>query len=145
MSGQDAAPRVLTAGEVVALPLGAVVDATVAGARVRAMRVAPGSWRLSKRLDESPYAGNLELTEVVIVTDAPILPAPVAPLPLPTTAGEWFWGKTRNSEPQRWFVQHSSHGALWYIPGLGDDLAAEGAARVGLVRLPDPSETEAGA
>jgi hypothetical protein len=142
---QDGAPRVLTAKEVDALPVGAVVDATVTGVRVRAMQVMPASWLMSECLDGSRNAGNSELAEVTLVTGAPVKPALRPVMPLPEVAGERFWGRTRSTEPQWWFVQCSPD--LWYVPavparsmGPMDLLDQPQAVRAGLVRLPDPTE-----
>jgi hypothetical protein len=157
MSAHDAAPRALTADELAALPIGAVVDASERGVRARYMRIAEFPGTSAKWADGSSVSGRLvfsqQLRFAVLVTDAPIQPAPVAPLPLPTQAGERFWGKTRNSSPQWWFVQDAS-GLLLYVPARMVD-EGEGRARnvfdrlsgeaFGLVRLPEPTETEAGA
>jgi len=154
MSAQNAAPRALTPAELATLPIGAVVDASERGVRARFMRITEFPGSSVKWVDASSNSGRLvfsqQLRLAVLVTDAPIQPAPVAPLPLPTKAGEWFWGKTRDSEPQRWFVQANDAGQVWYIPAMDrrDELAsvyANWAERVGLVRLPEPSKTEAGA
>lgn len=84
MSGA-ASGRVLTVAELDALPVGAIVDATVNGARVRTM--ARGhKWALSEKLDSSWGALTDELVDAVLITDAPITPAPTRPLPTATGA-----------------------------------------------------------
>lgn len=146
---QDEAPRMLTADELVALPVGSVVDATVTGARVRAMMTETGEWVMSFYLNGSRVAMPRELKDAILVPTPPIQPAPVTPLPLPTEPGARFWGKTSDTESQWWFARHYPHGsaALWYTPArastlLAADVRFDRAASRGLVRLPDPSSGE---
>lgn len=137
-----AAGDILTSAELDALPVGAVVDATVTGVRVRAMRLEAGGWSLTERLDNSPFAATLSLEGAVLVTDGPIQPAPIKPLPLPTEPGARFWGRVYDSEPQWWFVREPEPGDQWYVPSVGFSLSAQDASALGLVRLPDPGASD---
>lgn len=141
---QDFAPpapptagSILTATELDALPVGSVVDATVAGVRGRFMRCQSGYW--SDEQAEAPDTRRSELRDAMLVTSAPIAPAPAKPLP--TEPGERFWGKMPDSEPQWWFVR-SATGDYWYLPTTGVAVWPQDVAGCGLVRLPEPSATE---
>jgi len=83
MSARDV---VLTKDDLRVLPRGAIIDATVAGARVRVMRLGADGWVKTGRFDWSITVGLDDLVDAVLVTDAPIQPAPTAPLPLPEPA-----------------------------------------------------------
>lgn len=142
-----AAGNVLTTFELDALPVGAAVDATVAGTRVRAMASETREWHMSAYLDGSRVALSRDLRDAVLVTDAPIQPAPVKPLPLPTAPGARFWGRTSNSEPTWWFVhgvgrQRGQSDEVRYVSSTGRGVPSQGVATHGLVRLPDPDASE---
>jgi hypothetical protein len=143
---QDEAPRVLTTVELASLSVGSVVDATVTGARVRAVRRAGGAWFMSEFLDNSWSALSRDLEDAVLVTSAAIQPAPVAVLPLPTEPGARFWGRSHAHPVQQWwFVRHVADvsGRARYVPSVGYSVLAVDVDVSGLVRLPDPSAPEA--
>lgn len=138
------AGNVLTTFELDALPVGAVVDATVAGTRVRAMLSEARLWRMSAYLDGSRVALSRDLRDAVLVTDAPIQPAPANLLALPTEPGARFWGRTPDSEPQWWFVRAEPDWSSSYVPSAPSVSWVRSAdvATHGLVRLPDPDASE---
>lgn len=135
---------VLTVAELDALPTGAVVEATVVGERVRAIRRASSrTWALNAQSSVSGWSAlSRELEDVVLVTDAPVPPAPVKLLPLPTDRRERFWGRTRDSEPQYWFVRFGGD-EYWYLPAMGAAIWPHEVAECGLVRLPGPDASSA--
>lgn len=135
---------VLSADELEALPVHSVVDATVATFRVRAVRLSVHAWMISEQLAGNSFAATIELEDAVLVADSPITPSPVKPLPLPTTPGDRFWGKSDGSEPQYWFIQSASSGTLWYIPTQShiDEVRDIDVTRRGLVCLVDPNTTK---
>ena len=142
-SAPSAAGNVLTTFELDALPVGAVVDATVTGTRVRAMASETREWHMSAYLDGSRVALSRDLKDAVLVTDEPIQPAPVKPLPLPTEPGVRFRGRTPDSEPQWWFVRWSGvPGDYWYLPSTGMAIWPKDVAERDLVRLPDSDVSE---
>ena len=139
------AGSVLTTAELDALPVGAVVDATATGTRVRAMASETREWHMSAYVGVDRIALSRDLKDAVLVTDAPIQPAPVKPLPLPTEPGARFWGRTPDSEPTWWFV-HNVGGLVGrqcrYVSSAGRGVPSQGVATHGLVRLPDPDASE---
>lgn len=138
-----AAGGVLTTAELDALPPGSVVDATVTGTRVRAMLSETREWHMSAYLDGSRVALSRELTDAVLVTDGPITPAPIKPLPLPTEPGARFWGRVNDSEPTWWFVRWTGEpGSVWYLPPKGYGVFPREVDSLGLVRLPDPDTSD---
>ena len=138
------AGSVLTSAELDALPVGSVVDATMAGVRVRAMRREGGGWWLSADVRTQCGAPSDEFTDAVLVTDGPIQPAPVKPLPLPTELGARFWGRTPDSEPTWWFIRAEPDWSSSYVPSAPSVSWVRSADVVerGLVRLPDPDASE---
>lgn len=140
------AGSVLTSAELDALPVGSVVDATVTGVRVRAIRRRGwGSWGIMEHLEGSWATMSRDLKDAVLVTDGPIQPAPVKPLPLPMELGARFWGRTPDSEPTWWFV-HNVGGLVGrqcrYVSSTGRGVPSQGVATHGLVRLPEPDASD---
>lgn len=140
-----AAGNVLTTFELDALPVGAAVDATVTGTRVRAMASETREWHMSAYLG-SRVALSRDLKDAVLVTDAPIQPAPIKLLPLPTEPGARFWGRTSGSEPTWWFVHsvgfRGQSSEVRYVSSAGRGVPSQGIAAHGLVRLPDPDASD---
>jgi hypothetical protein len=60
------------------------------------------------------------------------------PDPPPTEPGERFWGKTKNTDPQWWFVRDGTD-EVWYVPSgkRPTTLCASEIPVNGLVRLPE--------
>jgi len=61
--------------------------------------------------------------------------------PLPTEPGERFWGRTKYTEPQWWFVREGADTETWYVPAgrVPASLCVDEIPANGLVRLPEPT------
>jgi len=66
---------------------------------------------------EGGWKINRGLKPIILIPDDAITRIEEIPNPLPTEPGKRFWGKTRNSKPQWWFVRESDSGEeVWYLP-----------------------------